>query len=48
MTVSWAFFASDLKLRIRSLLWWCLGVVALVVLVDAFYPSIAGDPALDQ
>lgn len=48
MNGSWTFFASDLRLRIRSLLWWCLGIVALVVLVDAFYPSIAGDPALDQ
>ena len=48
MNGSWTFFASDVRLRMRSLLWWCLGVVALVVLVDAFYPSIAGDPALDQ
>ena len=48
MTGGWAFFASDLRLRMRSLLWWSLGIVALVVLVDVFYPSIAGDPALDQ
>lgn len=43
-----AFFLSDLRLRWRSLLWWVLGVVALVAMVDAFYPSIAGDPALDE
>jgi len=48
MKTSWTFFMSDLRLRIRSLLWWSLGIVLLVILVDAFYPSIAGDPALDQ
>ncbi|HEV8024026.1 MAG TPA: ABC transporter permease subunit [Candidatus Nanopelagicales bacterium] len=48
MSGGWTFFVSDLRLRTRSLLWWSLGIVALVVLVDAFYPSIAGDPALDQ
>ena len=48
MKGSWRSFLSDLRLRLSSLLWWCLGIAALVVLVDAFYPSIAGDPALDQ
>ena len=48
MSGSFAFFLSDLKLKWRSLVWWILGVVALVVMVDAFYPSIAGDPALDD
>lgn len=39
---------SDLRLQWRSTLWWVLGTMALVALVDAFYPSIAGDPAFDQ
>ena len=42
------FLASDLRLRWRSLMWWTLGVVALVALSDAFYPSIAGDPSLNE
>lgn len=41
------FLASDLKLRWRSMLWWSVGVIALVALSDAFYPSIAGDPSLN-
>lgn len=48
MNGSLAFLLSDLRLRWRSLVWWLIGVVALVALVDAFYPSIAGDPALDE
>lgn len=42
------FLASDLQLRKRSLLWWSIGVIALVALSDAFYPSIAGDPSLNE
>jgi ABC-2 type transport system permease protein len=42
------FLASDLRLRWRSLMWWSIGTVALVALSDAFYPSIAGDPALND
>jgi ABC-2 type transport system permease protein len=42
------FLASDLRLRWRSLMWWGIGVVALVAVSDAFYPSIAGDPALND
>lgn len=42
------FLASDLKLRWRSLMWWVFGVLAIVALSDAFYPSIAGDPSLNQ
>jgi ABC-2 type transport system permease protein len=41
------FLASDLKLRWRSLMWWVIGVIALVAISDAFYPSIAGDPSLN-
>lgn len=48
MNGSREFLLSDLRLRWRSLVWWVIGVVALVALVDAFYPSIAGDPALDE
>lgn len=42
------FLASDLRLRWRSLMWWSIGVVALVAVSDAFYPSIAGDPSLNE
>lgn len=42
------FLASDLRLRWRSLMWWAIGVIALVALSDAFYPSIAGDPSLNE
>ena len=48
MRGSLALLGSDLRLRWRSTLWWVLGTVALVALVDAFYPSIAGDPAFDE
>lgn len=43
-----ALFLSDLRLRWRSLMWWSIGVIALVALSDAFYPSIAGDPSLND
>jgi ABC-2 type transport system permease protein len=39
---------SDLTLRMRSLIWWIIGVVLTVLLVDAFYPSIVGDPSLNS
>ena len=42
------FLASDLRLRWRSLMWWAIAVIALVALSDAFYPSIAGDPSLNE
>jgi ABC-2 type transport system permease protein len=48
MRGSLALLRSDLRLRWRSTLWWVLGTMALVALVDAFYPSIAGDPAFDE
>lgn len=48
MTGSLSLVGSDLRLQWRSTLWWVLGTMALVALVDAFYPSIAGDPAFDQ
>ena len=37
-----------LRERRRSLLWWTLGLVALVVLNVAFYPSVRDDPALSD
>ena len=43
-----ALFLSDLRLRWRSLTWWSIGVIALVAMSDAFYPSIAGDPSLND
>lgn len=39
---------SDLRMRRASLLWWSLAVLAAVAMVDAFYPSIAQTPAMDQ
>lgn len=39
---------SDLTLRMRSMIWWILGVFLTVLVVDAFYPSIVGDPALNS
>lgn len=43
-----ALLVSDLRLRWRSLVWWSIGVVAIVALTDAFYPSVAGDPSLND
>jgi ABC-2 type transport system permease protein len=37
-----------LRERRRSLLWWGLGLVALLALNIAFYPSVRGDPALSD
>jgi ABC-2 type transport system permease protein len=37
-----------LRERRRSLLWWALGLAALVALNIAFYPSIRDDPALSD
>jgi ABC-2 type transport system permease protein len=37
-----------LRERRRSLLWWVLGLVALIALTVAFYPSIRDDPALSD
>jgi ABC-2 type transport system permease protein len=39
-------FAEALRERRRSLLWWALGLAALVALNVAFYPSVRDDPAL--
>jgi hypothetical protein len=39
-------FAEALRERRRSLLWWTLGLAALVALNVAFYPSVRDDPAL--
>ncbi|HXV33630.1 MAG TPA: ABC transporter permease subunit, partial [Gaiellaceae bacterium] len=36
-----------LRERRRSLVWWSLGVVALVALTVAFYPSIRDDPSIN-
>lgn len=38
---------SDLRIRRRSLMWWMVGVFLTVLLIDAFYPAIAGDQSLD-
>lgn len=43
MKLAW----SDMRIRRRSLLWWTVGVFLTVLLVDAFYPAIAGDQSLD-
>lgn len=48
MKGSLALLCSDVHLRWRSTLWWVVATMALVAMVDAFYPSIAGDPAFDQ
>jgi ABC-2 type transport system permease protein len=40
--------AEALKERRRSILWWVLGVAALVALTVAFYPSVRDDPALSD
>jgi ABC-2 type transport system permease protein len=39
-------FADALRERRRSLLWWTIGLAALVALNVAFYPSVRDDPAL--
>jgi ABC-2 type transport system permease protein len=39
---------SDLRMRRSSLIWWSLAVLATVAMVDAFYPSVAQAPAMDQ
>jgi ABC-2 type transport system permease protein len=41
-------FAEGLRERRRSLLWWMLGLAALVTLNVAFYPSVRDDPALSD
>jgi ABC-2 type transport system permease protein len=41
-------FAEALRERRRSLLWWTLGLAALVALNVAFYPSVRDDPALSD
>jgi ABC-2 type transport system permease protein len=41
-------FVETLRERRRSLLWWALGLVALVGLNVAFYPSVRDDPALSD
>ena len=40
--------AQSLRERRRSLLWWSLGVLALVALTVAFYPSIENDDAIND
>jgi len=40
--------ADTLRDRRRSLLWWTLGLVALVGVTVAFYPSIRGDSSLSE
>ena len=37
-----------LRERTRSLLWWSLGLVLLIAVTIAFYPSIRDDPALSD
>ena len=37
-----------LRERLRSLLWWTLGLTATIALTVAFYPSIRDDPALSD
>lgn len=39
---------SDLRMRRMSLIWWSIAVLATVVIVDAFYPSVADAPGMDQ
>ena len=34
--------------RTRSLLWWSIGIAALIVVTVLLYPSLEGDPALDD
>jgi ABC-2 type transport system permease protein len=41
-------FAEALRERRRSLLWWTLGLAALVALNVGFYPSVRDDPALSD
>jgi ABC-2 type transport system permease protein len=41
-------FAEALRERRRALLWWTLGLAALVALNVAFYPSVRDDPALSD
>jgi ABC-2 type transport system permease protein len=40
--------AEALRERTRSLLWWVLGLVLLIAVTIAFYPSIRDDPALSD
>jgi ABC-2 type transport system permease protein len=41
-------FLEALRERRRSLVWWALGLAALVALNVAFYPSVRDDPALSE
>lgn len=41
-------FVEALRERRRSLLWWALGLAALIALTVAFYPSVRDDPALSD
>jgi len=40
--------AQLLRDRRRSTLWWAVGVAAMVLLVVSIYPSVRGQPSLDQ
>lgn len=46
--MSTRFMRSEFMLRLRSLLWWILAMIALTVFVDIFYPSVRDAPGLDQ
>lgn len=39
---------SELRMMVRSLTWWVVGVVAVVIFSIAFYPAIEGSPGFDE
>lgn len=39
---------NTLRMARRSMLWWSIGIVALVALMLAVYPSVRDNPAMDQ
>lgn len=39
---------NTLRLTRRSMIWWSIGIVALVALMIAVYPSVRDNPAMDQ
>jgi len=46
--MSTRFSKSEFTVRMRSLIWWTIAMVALALFVDAFYPSVRDAPGLDE